>query len=75
MKKVLLGIATAASLAYARFFGPSIDGTAWDVKVKATAMASIQSRPWRVTRAVTAAESASDPTSRGWSAVRSATET
>jgi len=40
MKKVLLGLATAASLAYARFFGGSIDGTAWDVKIKADSLLS-----------------------------------
>lgn len=40
MKKVLLGLATAAGLAYARLFGGSIDGTAWDVKVKADSLFS-----------------------------------
>ena len=34
MRKILLGLAAAASLVYARLFGGSIDGTAWDIKMK-----------------------------------------
>lgn len=33
MRKLLLALSTALSLAYARLFGGPMDGTAWEVKV------------------------------------------
>ena len=52
-----------------------MSGTSGDAIASPSAASSIQITPWRVTRAVIAAESASEPTSRGWSAVRSAIDT
>lgn len=34
MKRLFLAVAAAASLAYSRWFGGSIDGTTWDVKFR-----------------------------------------
>ncbi len=44
MNKILLGLAAAASIAYARLFGGSIDGTAWDVKIKADSLIAFSHR-------------------------------